>query len=268
MRALVAGIAIFAVGCVTARPATAPLKPAAHAVEELDPFAPFTFAVASPEDAVVRVLAPSASCTGTLIEDDLVLTAHHCVVQRGAKGEYSTVDLKGSDLQVELGGDYLPWGTIGVKDVVAPPCGEAGGDGDIAVLVLDRKLVGMSTMERVADKPKIGQTVDPAGFGRCALSGDGIHRSIREGGTINEVRPGTLTFIASICPGDSGGPVFERGTRRVVGVVSTSAMDSDAKTKAPSVIARIDTYSDVFSLAHEIANGASKNERPPLTCTK
>ena len=38
------------------------------------------------EDAIVRIVGPEATCTGTLIDDDLILTAHHCVVERDAQG--------------------------------------------------------------------------------------------------------------------------------------------------------------------------------------
>jgi hypothetical protein len=275
MKAALLSLAVVAMGCVARR--SPALLPAAHPAEQLDPFAPFTFALASPEDAIVRVVAPSATCSGTLVEEDLVLTAHHCVVQRGAHGEYTKTDLDGSDIQVELGGDYLPWGTVAVKEVVAPPCGEGGGDGDIAVLVLDRKLVGLTPLPaRLDAAPHTGEVVDPAGFGRCALSPEGIRRSIRRGGPIGEVRNGSLSLVASICPGDSGGPVFARGVLKdpaskaafVIGVVSTSAMDADETTAAPTVVARVDAYRSVFSQARLIADGLRKNELPPLTCGK
>ena len=94
-----------------------------------------------------------------------------------------------SAIEVELGGDYLPWGTVKVRAVVAPACGYEGGHGDIAVLVLARKLVGLGMMRaRLADPPTLGETIDPVGFGRCPLSNDGIHRIRREGGPDPEDR--------------------------------------------------------------------------------
>src|SRR4051794_29133894 len=45
-------------------------------------------ALAVPEDAIVRIVGPTMTCTGTVIQDDLILTAHHCLVERGPKGEY------------------------------------------------------------------------------------------------------------------------------------------------------------------------------------
>ncbi len=248
------------------------VRPAANGdTEEIAPARFFSppISIAVPEDAIVRVVGPQMTCSGTLIEDDLVLTAHHCVVERRANGEFTKGLLKGSDVRVELGGDYLPWGNVRVREIVAPMCGEAGGAGDLAVLVLERKLVGLATMNaRLDEPPRVGESLDAAGFGRCALSSDGIHRQARVGGRIVSIAAaGTLRMDAAICPGDSGGPVLARG-REVVGVVSLSAMDSDERTRSPSIMARLDTFRGVFSNARLIADGASPNELPPITCAK
>jgi hypothetical protein len=57
-----------------------------------------------------------------------------------------------------------------------------------------------------------------------------------------------------------------RGSHQVVGVVSLSAMDGDERTKAPSIMARIDAYRNVLAQARQIADGASRAELPPLSC--
>ena len=225
------------------------------------------FALAMPEDAIVRVVGPVMTCTGTVIQDDLILTAHHCLVERGPKGEFTKTLLAPSTLKVELGGDYFAWGEVSVRHVVAPPCGEAGGAGDLAVLVLTRKLVGLSTMQpRLETAPRIGEEVAPVGFGRCALSADAIKRKDRPGGPIRALTGETLHVDASICPGDSGGPVFAKGSHEIVGVVSLSAMDHDERTRGPSVMARVDAYRRVFEHASLIADGMAPNELPPLEC--
>lgn len=225
------------------------------------------FALAVPEDAIVRVVGPSMTCTGTVIDDDLILTAHHCVVARGPHGEFEKRSVDASTLRIELGGDYFAWGEVGVRHIVAPPCGEAGGAGDVAVLVLTRKLIGISAMTpRLEAAPKVGEDVYPVGFGRCALSADGIHRRSRDGGAIRALTLETMHVDASVCPGDSGGPVFAHGTREIVGVVSLSKMDHDERTRGPSVMARIDAQRLVFAHARLVADGVAANELPPLDC--
>ncbi|AKU97606.1 hypothetical protein AKJ09_04270 [Labilithrix luteola] len=225
------------------------------------------FALAVPDDAIVRLVGPSMTCTGTLISSDLVLTAHHCVVERGARGEFLTKLVEASQVKVELGGDDFAWGEVNARAIVAPPCGERGGAGDVAVIVLKRKLVGVPTKTvRLDGPPKIGEEVKPVGFGRCALSTDAIHRRERTGGTIRALTSETIHLDASVCPGDSGGPVFLKDTQEILGVVSLSAMDHDERTTGASVMARIDAYRSVFQHASLIADGVEPNELPPLEC--
>jgi hypothetical protein len=222
--------------------------------------------LAAPSDDVVRVVGPQMTCSGVLVEDDIVLTAHHCVVKRGKSGEYTTAIAAPGEVDVELGGDYLPWGHVGVRAILAPSCGEAGGRGDIAAVVLERKLVGMTTMGIQQSAPRRGEEVYTVGFGRCALSPEGIRRRTRQGGPIGSVAPGTFAVQSSVCPGDSGGPVIDRATHEVVGIVSLSAMDYDETTPGLSVFARIDDTPKMLAYARLVADGADPADLPPLSC--
>ena len=268
--AIVGVLATTAVACGgTGFPRKAKVALKASAQEELaeQRLLAQPFAIALPEDAIVRVVSPTTTCTGTVIEDDLILTAHHCIVERGPKGEFNKNALDPASVRIELGGDYFAWGEVGVKHIVAPPCGNEGGAGDIAVLVLSRKLIGLSTMTpRLDSPPKVGEEASAMGFGRCALSGDAIHRKPREGGPVRALSGETIHMDASICPGDSGGPVLAKGTREIIGVVSLAAMDHDENTKGPALMARLDAYRMVFNHARMLADGSSPAELPPLEC--
>ena len=114
--------------------------------------------------------------------------------------------------------------------------------------------------------PRAGELVYTAGFGRCALSPQGIRRREREGGPIASVSQGAFEVEASVCPGDSGGPVLDPATHEVVGVVSLSAMDYDEGTRGRSVFARVDEMPKLVAYGRLVADGADPGDLPPLTC--
>lgn len=222
-------------------------------------------ALAQADDYVVRIVGDDVTCTGTLIAEDLVLTAHHCVSQRDISGEILEVNASAADLRVELGGDYLPWGEVGVSAVLSPPCGHRAGVGDIAILVLERKLIGMTTLEPQLDKaPAVGDMVHAVGFGRCVMSSDGIRRKQRPGGRVGRIREHRFTLEASICPGDSGGPALS-AEGGLVGVVSRSVMDGSERTVNHSEFTRLDAFRSLFANARAITDGASAAELPPVS---
>jgi hypothetical protein len=243
------------------------VRPASmRAQEDIELLLAPSLGLASPGDAVVRVVGPQMTCSGTLIAEDLVLTAHHCVVERTARGELTAKSLLPSAVQVELGGDYLPWGNVGLSAILAPACGENGGRGDVAVLVLERKLVGIATIAIREAAPRAGEVVYATGFGRCALSPEGIRRRERDRGEIASVAQGVFEMQASVCPGDSGGPVLDPRTHEVVGVVSLSAMDYDEATRGRSVFTRVDEMPKLVAYGRLVADGADPGDLPPLTC--
>jgi len=258
-------------GCGYASKRAPIATPASHAEPDERPFTiqpPVDLDIEHPNNAVVRVVS-DVTCTGTLIAEDLVLTAHHCVAERDADGQILNEDKPPEKFMVELGGDDLPWGEVQVRAVVSPDCGYVSGNGDLAILVLNRKLVGVPTMvPRVDNPPKAGEPFVPIGFGRCALSRGAIHRVERLGGRIAQIEDGRFIAIASVCPGDSGGPAMSPGHNDVVGVVSASVMDGDDATVSPSVFVRLDVWPELFSAAREIAEGASPNELPPFRSCK
>lgn len=224
-------------------------------------------ALATPEDYVVRVVAGSVTCTGSLIDEERVLTAHHCIARRGSNGEMLPEDVKAEELTVELGGDPFAWGEVGVRAVLAPTCGHAAGDGDIAILVLERKLVGVATRKARIDKPPVvGKKIEPIGFGRCVWTQATGGRAVRTGGAIEELTHRRFRLDASICPGDSGGPAVDVQTGDIVGVISAAEMDASDKTLGKSEFTRLDSWASLFTQAQLVVDGLSPNELPPVEC--
>jgi hypothetical protein len=219
------------------------------------------------DDFAVRVLSGSVTCTGALVAEDRVLTAHHCVTARSAKGDILPQLVEPSSIHVELGGDELPWGEVSVRAIVVPSCGYAGGEGDVAVLVLTRALHGIRPrMVELDGTPSVGQMLTSIGFGRCADASDGTYRKRRPGSSVRKVVEGRLEFQAAICPGDSGGPALDHGTGRIVGVVSRSVMDANESTLGLTELARVDSFRGVFATAAQVAAGVSLSELPPVGC--
>jgi hypothetical protein len=267
--AIVVTAGVCATACGGMRPfrvnASVEKKPAPAALPTSDQRPELPFALARDDDYVVRVVAGSLACTGTLIDEDQVLTAHHCVSQRNKYGDFIAEDQPPTKVRVELGGDDMPWGEVGVRAIIAPPCGHAAGEGDIAVLVLERKLIGVATVKPRLDRaPELGERVDPVGFGRCALSADAIHRHQRIGGQIDKVLETRFRLSASICPGDSGGPALSAKSGEVLGVISAAVMDGSENTPDRAEFTRLDRWRSVFAMAKAVAEGSSLSELPPL----
>jgi hypothetical protein len=189
--------------------------------------------------AIVTIIGSRGSfCTGSLIAQDLVLTAAHCM-------------LPGADYKVIVPGETPPR-LLDVKRVASHPQFNVSGilahraSADVALLQLVTPLPASK-----APAP-LGALVIPIEAGsRFTIAGVGVTRrgDGKSGGTIRAAdlavtgKPGTLQIRLAdpltnnsreglgACTGDSGAPAFEMQAGRavIIGVVSwsTGANDTD-----------------------------------------
>ncbi len=233
------------------------------------------------QDAVVLVIhydpakRDFGSCTGTLLNERLVLTARHCVAETD---ESAACDVKGVPLALgEIRSNhkadtlYIFTGTqrpdFRTGDVT--PDGEGlkiiddGGKNlcnhDIALIVLKDPVKNAKIAPiRLDDPIKKGETVTVIGWGVTDVTSQPDVRQQRTGIKVMEIGPDDTSQLAvppnefsvgeSICSGDSGGPALA-STGAIIGIVSRggNATRPDPRNPASSCINGENLYTKVSS---------------------
>ncbi len=207
----------------------APDTPAALSAPELDLALPLRGVADHAYDPAVVLLAIGGQpfCTGTLLEEDLVLTARRCVeILQGepacpADGPRDERDL--DTVHVLVGDDVASAVDRAQGRAVVLPPGDALCGQDLALLLLDAPIPDIAPVAISPTGAAQGDHVRTAAFGA-----DG--KLVRDHVPVTEASARELALAQAPCVGLPGGAVLDETTGQLVGVVSRGgpSCDSDA----------------------------------------
>jgi secreted trypsin-like serine protease len=198
-------------------------------------------------------------CTATLITEDVVLTAGHCL--RETDGDEFTFVFGSDPLTSDLG--YAATWTLRHPDYSVDV--EAGTlSNDVALVGLSEPVLGVEPLRLSDTAPRVGAPVELVGYG--GGSPEDSERRMNTGhSTIaavsaTEMRVGDGDSVQN-CTGDSGGPalsVDDAAGRSVIGVVSRGA-EPTKPCHGGGIHSRVDAYLDFVreGTAQRVASAAS-----------
>jgi len=174
----------------------------------------------------IRALEGQGVCTGTVIDNDKILTAAHCL-----EGTILSIDVE-TDIGVRNGVSYV---------VPSTYRGEFSSFGEVAIddigIVFTSEAIGIAPSPiLVSQSPAIGENAFIGGFGENKPGS--LDATPRAGNVVIASVTPNHVFVrfegdqAHPCRGDSGGPlvVTRSGANAIVGVVSQSDPSVDPDT--------------------------------------
>lgn len=204
-------------------------------------------------------IGPDSLCTGSLVAEDLVLTARHCVSETNewldcANDRWEAVRERPASEIALLSGDdvrardrtVLARGSRVIVPRSRRMCGA-----DVALVVLDRPVRAIAPMRIDLRKPiATGDLLTVVGFGARGASASSPYgvRYQRARLPIVDWSANEFTAGRATCSGDSGGPAIDPSTGAIVGVLSRGSSPCTAPT-AQSVWTRVSAAKSLLDRA-------------------
>ncbi len=231
-RLLIAVVAVVTAGC-----ASEPADDDQDLESSNDALINGSLTVERPE--IGKLMLPGSDCTATLIAPTVVITAAHCFGFQSSKGAVDTtfrVHSSQSDYKSYKVAEYVSLGT-------------SPGVNDVALARLSTAVPSSRAVPtRVASsRPANGTPLSMYGFGkisRLETASANAEKNYKK--RRYDFVQGTSTREAAI--GDSGGPVIDRTTGAVVGIISgyntSTGIDvfGDVPARASAIASRVATW--------------------------
>lgn len=172
-------------------------------------------------------------CSGALIAPDAVLTARHCVewteehVSCPPAGPQVGKAREPGTLAILVGDDVATARVAARGREIVVPAGAELCDGDIAVLLLDQPILGITPLALREAGIAQGDHVRSVGYGKRTDSEAGGTKLLREHVRVLDATPFEFRVGEATCQGDSGGPAFDEANGEIVGVVSRGGPSCD-----------------------------------------
>ncbi|MEN0067711.1 MAG: trypsin-like serine protease [Myxococcota bacterium] len=154
----------------------------------------------------------SVFCTASVIQDDWLLTAAHCITEtnRGANLGLQRVAVWGNNINVSGGDVVIPW----AEAITSPDYRPAQFTGDAGLVRLESPHPDPTWVvlrDEPFDNSQVGAQIEVFGFGATGdgRSDSGIKRTtVLPVDEVDDFNIITFTPESNVCSGDSGGPGF------------------------------------------------------------